>query len=402
MFGFFDFIFESVPSNRSTYCAYILLQSRESSKGTDDGGHETGAYVQGFYQLAKEGGLRCQIVRNTFDSRSQFKKAHPALYKQLYRTDAQGKVKRKNAFELAIVPEMNEDEILNIIRREYIYQNEHGLLPQSVFKVQMMKEWLGDLDKTKFKEAGNMSGATITIDNPDKNQKGSEKFLHSALQFIGFFSTVKTFFNFSIPFVLLISFSSLTPVAALAASIGLLFLFTTLHLSDQFGFSDMAEVLWNDLRWLTSKHFMKSKSAFSPSKAIGSACFLIAIAAFAAVGAQGAFVGLLALAAPVIGAGMAAYALAGILAGLSFMGACIGMMLPVRYMHGFGVFDNTIPVMVINKSVVPNLRKSKLPPSALANAPSKAERKNTKLKRCQQELKELKAVKIHKKQRTAA
>lgn len=363
-------IHESVPLNRTSWCAYVLLQDKNTQayKGT---------YVQAFYQLAKEGQLQCQIAEKQYIAAKQitqpgyrychtdFQKLHSDWHKQLYRKTANGKFVKKNSFELAVIPHIADGDIVFRIGEELNYQNKHGMIPQSVSKVQMMSEYLAWLDQTNLKIVeGSVTGAPILILNPSKRHKFSEKFVHTMVQILGLFVAVSAFATFIIattPVAALVSLYAMSPVLTLVLSAVVAYsLLQALHLGQFFGLSDLAEFLWNDLRVLTSKHFTHSTSPFSLRKTIKSACNALAIGVLAYVGAEGVFCGILAW--PVVaGLGMGGCAIAGTLAGLSFIGTCIGVLGPVRYMNGFGVRNNKIHPDLINRSHISDLKESKTP-----------------------------------------
>lgn len=381
-----NLIHESVPTNRSSCCAYVLLQDKYTK-------NQKGAYVQAFYQLAKEESLQCQIMEREFIDRKKsinpgyiyqdrdFKNESlesAAFHKQLYRKRPNGSFVKKNAFELACISAIHHDDILAKIGKEFNYHNRDGLLPQPVSKIQMMSEYLAWLDKTNLEIVPNsVAGVPILIMNPLAQQKDSEKLLHTMMQILGLFVAVSAFATFVVattPVAAIASLYAMSPILTIVlSSIVAYSLVQTMHLSQFFGLSDLAEFIWNDIRALTSKHFTHSKSPFSWKKTIKSACTALAIGALAYVGAEGVFFGILAW--PVVASlGMGACAIAGTLAALSFVGTCIGVLGPVRYMNGFGMRNNKIDPNIINSSIIPDVKESKLPPSPTVAAPTRVER----------------------------
>jgi len=415
MFGVFNFIFESVPINRTTYCAFVLLRSKgkKDKQGNPIAGPIKGTYVQGFYQLAKEQSLHCQIIDKWRCDNNKplewFKDHHPKLFKQMYKRNAQdtGWV-QKNAFELAIVPEVNVSTVLDRIKDEYDYQNEHGLLPQPVFKVQMMQEWLAGLGAAGLEKAGPAQGAAIMVDNPEGEHKKNEKWLHALMQILGILVTSKSLLSFITGVTAFFAFSVTTPLAILATVLGSYFALDMLHLGDMFSYHDVAEALWTDVRWLMSKHFTQSsspfgnafdskygyqggqstdKSSISILKLMRSLAFMAVITAFAVFCAQGTFWGVLALSTPYVGASLA-LGLSLVLGALSFLTTCLGSSVPVRYMVGFGIWNNTISPRYMRDAHLPDLPKNRLPqikPNTGVKAPRREDRRDEKLHKQREE-----------------
>ena len=357
-------ITDASPANRDFNCAYVLLQNKEGD------GQVVGTYVQGFYQLAKVGGLRCQIEAKRVQGNPQaLKQIYPKLYKQLYKTRQDEKtgetiVIEKSPFELAIINKVAKNDIQNEITDEYTWQNNDpkGLVPQDVSKYRMMPEWLNQLDpkyKPKFRIVGNPQRLTITVDNKVKPE---DKGLHAVMQVMGMLVTLTTFIALVmtvLPVAFLASLSTLSLIAVAAAgSLVGLFALKTMGFGNVSNFFGIGEVLWTDVRALLSKQFLK-KDKISWGKLARSLGFAIAIAGLALLAASATFSAILAL--PLIASlGFGANIIAGLFAASTFVVSCIGASMPVRCFVGFGIWDNTIPSEMISKADIKPLSNLKV------------------------------------------
>lgn len=384
-------ITDAAPANRNFDCSYVVLENKEGD------GHIVGTYIQGFYQLAKVGGLRCQIEAKNYADAATLKQQNPKLYKKLYKTKQSESGNSydapKSPFELAVINKVAKNDIQNEITEEYTWQNNDpkGLLPQDVSKYRMVPEWLNKLKHptSKFGMVGSPQRLTITVDNIVKPK---DKWLHATMQVIGMLVTLTTFVG------LVMSILPVVLLSSLSFSIGLgiasFFALKTIGFGNVANFFGIGEVLWTDVRALLSKQFLKTEARISWGKLVRSLCFAAAIAMMAFIAASATFSSILAL--PFIASlGIGAKIIAGLFASNCFMLSCIGASMPVRCFSGFGIWDNTIPMEAINTAEIKPLKEetklkdekgsiSKFCLTALA--PTSAQRKQKKLEKRTEEL----------------
>lgn len=376
-----EFITEASPSNRTVYCAYVALE--------DTKGNPVGTYVQGLYQLAQADSLKSQIEAKAYADVDTLHKENPDLYKKLYHANGV----KKTAFELAVIHQINKDDVQNTITAEYTWQNAHGQLPQYVFKKHVGTQWLANLklSTSNFKMKGPVHGMVITVDN--FTPKAADRWTHGAAQAIGLVVTASTLLGLAIallPSSFLASLSGLS-LAVSVAAIALIsvFIAKTTALGNSSNFFGLAETLFTEVPALLSKQFLKKNGPVSWSKLTQSVGFAAAIGGLAFMGASSVYTSTMAL--PVVaGLGVGASVVAGLLAGVSFVGGCIGASIPVRLFSdsGFGVWDNTISADAVNSANLQPLKAAKLAPAQTVDqkekgitplAPTKAERKEAKI-----------------------
>lgn len=347
-----NFIIGASPANRDVGCAYVVLEDRSTRK-------VVGTYVQGFYQLAKVGGLRCQIEARGQDAEA-LRNSNLKLYRKLYHAG-----KLKSPFELAVINKVAKNDIQNVITEEYTWQNNdpRGLLPQEVSKYRMGPEWLNQLNsklKPKFCMVGSPQRLTITVDN-----KGTPRDtrLHAMAQTIGMLVTLTTFMGLVmslLPVAWLATLSTLSLIGVAAAS-GLVgfFALKTIGFGNAANFFGIGEVLWNDVPALLSKQFLDTGKRISWGKLARSLGFSVAIAGLAFLAASATFSSILAL--PFMASlGIGAKILAGLFASSTFIISCIGASGPVRCFAGFGIWDNTIPLEMVNQADIKALKDCKI------------------------------------------
>lgn len=368
----------AAPANRNLFCAYVPLE--------DAKGQLVGTYVQGLYQLAQSGQLQCQMESYAYADVNVLKVQNPALYKKLYHLNGTS----KTPFELAVLKQINKDDIQNAITKEYAWQNDHidGVLPQYVFKKYVESEWLANLKlaNSKFRMRGTPQALAITVDN--FNPKKRDRVIHGAFQAVGFLVTIFSLIGLAIatlPVHFLASLSTVSLVASMAAlAVLATFVAKTITLGNISNFFSLAETLSTETPALLSNQFRKTEGILSWSKVATSVGFTLAIGGLSFLAASGVYASTLAL--PLIaGLGIASPIIAGFLAIVSFLGSAVAASIPVRLLSdsGFGIWDNTIPEKAINEANVLPLNSTKLPPATLANknlaitasAPPKATRK---------------------------
>lgn len=327
-----NFIKDASPSNRNFDCAYVTIDNHE--------GKPVGTYVQGFYQLAQVGGLKCQVERNQYTNAAEMQKYDPKLYKKLYRSDGTP----KTALELAIIHKIAKEDIQTAIMQEYTWQNAHGQVPQDVSKYRVVPEWLSNftLEASRLRMRGAPQRTTVTIDNQPKPKDG---LLHSTLQVIGLLMTLTAFVGLVMGvlpagFLASLSTAAVVGVAAVTALAGY-FVLNTMGLGNVCNFFGLGEVLWTDVRALTSKQFLKANKPISWGKLFNSIGYGLAIGGLSFMAASATFAGIMALPF-VAGLGIAGSMTAGLFASVAFVGSFIGGVSPVRCFFGFGIWDNTI------------------------------------------------------------
>lgn len=360
----------SAPSDRTIYTAYALIEN--------DHGEDVGSFVLGLYQLAKEpGGLRNQRFEQDFVAKKQAQNAdykfHPQdlldvedpilkeLVKNYNNEDADlrkgfitnkdpnardmlrtlTKIKKSlyhdddsplSPFEMALVRTHNRTEIERIIKKEYAWQQVHGLLPQEIYKL-LLGEWLGRIGEKGYKikevkEGSALKGATITLDN--FKPKGKEEVLHFVMQLVATFTTLSS---------VILTIAALTsPLVAVLLGLATWMAFES---ANNFQTFDMGEWFWKDVRWSTTKNFLSTKKWSGPNT-IKSLLFFSAIGFMAFTGAQAMFAA--ALAFPLFGAMPTAVVqgFAYTAAAWSFVTSMVGLSIPIRYLRGLGFHDNQV------------------------------------------------------------
>ncbi len=348
----------SAPSQRTVSSAYAQIENAQ--------GEDVGAFVLGLYQLAKKpAGLRNQRFQSEFirlkkqarktyqfsakdllnsrdrvlrnlveefypeksdkDLKQTLKKIHASLY---HTQEGPLKGQAKSAFELALLPTTNRTDIQKRLRAEYTWQQDHGYLPQEIFRLRL-EEWLGRLQETEYriKEDGNKE-LCITLDN--KKPKTKEDQVHYLMGATALILTMS--------FVLATVVVMTNPLFAVMAGFAALVVNDT---ANQFTTYGVGEWLWRDLRWNLSKNFLSTdnidrKKAFRSTilfACVGYAAYMGATAVFAATLGSS----LLSALSPI-----ALQAFAGTAAVWSFATTLIGLTAPIHALQGLGFHNNQI------------------------------------------------------------
>lgn len=342
------------PEQRMVYSAYAELETLE--------GKDVGTFVLGLYQMAKKpGGLRvqkfqqafidakkaddasyefspndlkreddgilCQVLQQFYPEKDgkNLKHTLERLHGQLYRDDHSP----KTAFELALLPTNCREEIQKIMRREYSWQQDHGLLPQEIYRAQM-GDWLGHLDQTNYriKEKG-VREMNVTLDNA--KPKPLENIIHYSMDWVAFVATMSSV-------ILAVTAVTGTPLLGFAAGLANYIAFEKANLFDTFGYG---EWFWKDARWLSTRNFADPKN-IDLKKLAQTAFFTACIGFVAYSGAASLYAATLGFPGLSSLGALGAQAVAGTVAAWSFATTVIGLSIPLRFLRGMSIHSNQV------------------------------------------------------------
>lgn len=179
---------EAPPTVRSPDLAFVTLFSIkiENQKKVKD--KPMGVFVPELYELARIGGLRCQLEKEV--------KGQIAEIKPPFITLMNGK-REKTPFELAVLPVDYSDDneksyrpIQKVVEEEFNYRIKYGLaLPAVVYKYQIKSDYLRDIERINLM-VDKPRHIKLNLLNPSDKTKLLERALHWTAQRIALLLTI--------------------------------------------------------------------------------------------------------------------------------------------------------------------------------------------------------------------